>query len=99
MIEPTSIYPVGSLVSVYVQTSRLYSGGDSSLTYRVPEKLINQVFCFQRVIVPYGDEKPWGIIVGLEPNQDSFDKFSQDKIKDIIRIIDKLPILMMINMS
>ncbi len=64
-------------------------GRNSELVYRVPALLISRAQEGVRVVVPVSSRKITGIIVGLSSHSGNVD---QKKVKDILDIIDEVPI-------
>jgi len=61
---------------------------DKKFDYLVPQRLINQIEIGQRVFVPFGNQKIIGYVTKLKETSDSC-----FKLKEIIEIIDPIPLL------
>ena len=57
-----------------------------TLDYFVPEKLRSEIECGKRVLVPFGNRKIIGYIIGFT------DKTEQENLKNILKVLDKIPL-------
>src|SRR5262245_5574831 len=84
MLE-SKIFPSQLFVDVAVPVP---AGPQGVFTYTVPESLQERLLPGMRVLVPVGKRK----ITGVVTHRSSFHRLEQEKLKDIIEILDDIPV-------